>query len=140
MDVLGIVSEALQVTVLVFIMMAAVELVELKCSNRLSRYFRESGRLKYVLSSLLGTLPGCAGSYIADSFYMAGLVGFGSIVATMTATIGDEAFYILSLSARPGNAVSFSLVVALCGILYCLGCFRRIACRLDCAKIWHKDS
>ena len=52
---------------------------------------------------------------------MAGIVGFGSIVAAIVATIGDEAFYLLSVAIQPENSLSFSFVFSLFGLLFVAG-------------------
>ncbi len=121
MNLVEILTETLQITFLIFFMMIAVELLELKFSQFIRKYFSEENSLKYIVSSFMGLLPGCAGTFIMDSFYMAGIVGFGSIVATMVATIGDEAFYLLSLAIRPENSLSLSFVFSLFGLLFVAG-------------------
>jgi hypothetical protein len=52
-----------------------------------------------LMASLLGALPGCGGAIIVVTQYIQGRIGFGSLVAVLTATMGDAAF--LLLAAEP---------------------------------------
>lgn len=51
------------------------------------------------LASLLGATPGCGGAVIVVAAYSSGNVGFGAVVAALTATMGDAAF--LLIATRP---------------------------------------
>jgi len=52
-----------------------------------------------LMASLLGALPGCGGAIIVVTQYIQGRISFGSLVAVLTATMGDAAF--LLLAAEP---------------------------------------
>lgn len=54
------------------------------------------------LSALLGATPGCGGAVVVVAAYASGNVGFGAVVATLTATMGDAAF--LLIATRPDVA------------------------------------
>lgn len=58
-----------------------------------------SKRWQVPLASLLGATPGCGGAVIVVAAYSSGNVGFGSVVAALTATMGDAAF--LLIATRP---------------------------------------
>ncbi len=55
------------------------------------------------LAALLGATPGCGGAVIVVAAYSSGNVGFGAVVAALTATMGDAAF--LLIATRPDAAV-----------------------------------
>jgi hypothetical protein len=55
------------------------------------------------LAALLGATPGCGGAVVVVAAYSSGLVGFGAVVATLTATMGDAAF--LLIATRPDAAI-----------------------------------
>ncbi|WP_242494364.1 putative manganese transporter [Loktanella sp. IMCC34160] len=55
------------------------------------------------LAALLGATPGCGGAVVVVAAYSSGNVGFGAVVATLTATMGDAAF--LLLATRPDAAL-----------------------------------
>lgn len=66
------------------------------------------------LAALLGTTPGCGGAVVVVAAYSSGHVGFGAVVATLTATMGDAAF--LLIATRPDAAIvvlPLSLVVGI---------------------------
>lgn len=55
------------------------------------------------LAALLGATPGCGGAVVVIAAYSSGNVGFGAVVATLTATMGDAAF--LLIATRPDAAL-----------------------------------
>lgn len=64
------------------------------------------------LAALLGSTPGCGGAVVVVAAYSSGNVGFGAVVAALTATMGDAAF--LLIATRPDAAMvvlPLSLVV-----------------------------
>ena len=87
-----ILIESITITSIIFILMIIVEYIELKYSEKLKKHLTGNFTIQNVTCTLLGATPGCTGVYVADSLYMAGIVGFGSIVAATVATFGDEAF------------------------------------------------
>lgn len=54
------------------------------------------------MSALLGATPGCGGAVVVVAAYSSGNVGFGAVVAALTATMGDAAF--LLIATRPDVA------------------------------------
>lgn len=54
------------------------------------------------VAALLGATPGCGGAVVVVAAYASGRVGFGAVVATLTATMGDAAF--LLIATRPDAA------------------------------------
>jgi len=68
----------------------------------LGRSLRVAGRAQVPLAALLGATPGCGGAVVVVAAYTSGNVGFGAVVAALTATMGDAAF--LLLATRPDAA------------------------------------
>jgi hypothetical protein len=56
-------------------------------------------KIHVLMASLLGALPGCGGAIVVVTQYIQGRISFGSLVAVLTATMGDAAF--LLLAAEP---------------------------------------
>jgi hypothetical protein len=54
-----------------------------------------------------------------DSLYMAGLLSFGGIIATMIATSGDEAFLMISYAIS--GKISWDVLIILIAVLFILG-------------------
>ena len=64
---------------------------------------KSAKRWQVPLAALLGATPGCGGAVVVVAAYSSGNVGFGAVVATLTATMGDAAF--LLIATRPDAAV-----------------------------------
>ncbi|MEQ8799926.1 MAG: putative manganese transporter [Salinisphaeraceae bacterium] len=57
------------------------------------------------VAAFLGALPGCGGAIVVVTQYVNGQVGFGALVAVLTATMGDAAFLLLAQEPLTGMAV-----------------------------------
>ena len=53
-------------------------------------------RAQVPVAAFLGALPGCGGAIVVVTQYVNGHVGFGALIAVLTATMGDAAFLLLS--------------------------------------------
>ncbi|ADE39409.1 putative manganese transporter [Candidatus Puniceispirillum marinum] len=53
----------------------------------------------------LGALPGCGGAIIVITQYVTGRLSFGSVVAVLTATMGDAAFLLIAQEPLTGLAI-----------------------------------
>lgn len=83
-------------------------------ANKLScLYVSKEGERKpfyeVLTASAMGVLPGCGGAIIVITQFVKGQMGFGSVVAVLTATMGDAAFLILATKPVTGL-----MVVAIC--------------------------
>lgn len=72
--------------------------------------------MQVPLASLLGATPGCGGAVVVIAAYSSGNVGFGAVVATLTATMGDAAF--LLIATRPDAALVVLPLSFATGILF----------------------
>ena len=73
-----------------------------------------AGRWQVPLAAALGALPGCGGAIIVVTRYVSGNLSFGSVLATLTATMGDAAFLLLAKEPVTGLfiiALGFSVGV-----------------------------
>ncbi|CZF81311.1 putative manganese transporter [Grimontia marina] len=59
--------------------------------------------LQVVFSAAMGALPGCGGAIVVITQFVRGNLSFGSVVAVLTATMGDAAF--LLLATRPSDGI-----------------------------------
>lgn len=76
---------------------------------------RTSKGFQVPLAALLGATPGCGGAVVVVAAYSSGNVGFGAVVATLTATMGDAAF--LLIATRPEAALVVLPLSFVVGIL-----------------------
>ncbi len=112
-------NESAKITLIIFLLMIIVEVFVIIFKERIIKAFSKSKLMRYVIPSLFGIMPGCTGTFVMDSLYMAGILGFGGIIAVMVATSGDEAFFILSLVAQ--GKLPLSTFLLLTGVLFVLG-------------------
>lgn len=68
-------------------------------------------RWQPFIAAALGGMPGCGGAIVITTQYARGGASFGSLVATLTATMGDAAF--LLIASKPNTA----LIVIVGGII-----------------------
>lgn len=103
-----------QITLLVGVMMIAVDLINIRTGGREKALLQGKSRWRqYVIASLIGTAPGCVGGFTNVSLYMHGLISFGALAGSMIAVSGDEAFVMLALFPKEA--------LLLFGILFVLG-------------------
>jgi len=66
---------------------------------------RRETALQVPIAAALGAMPGCAGAVIVVTQFVTGRLSFGSVVATLTATMGDAAFLLLAQEPLTGLAM-----------------------------------
>lgn len=107
-------QESAKVTFFVLLMMILVDIINIKTRGKLKSLLQSGNQFKqYVVASMLGTAPGCFGSFAGVSLYIHGMLSIGAITGLMFATAGDEQFIML--------AVIPETAVLLFGILFILG-------------------
>lgn len=117
----NIIVHTVEISAIVFSMMCLVEYFELKFSIRIRGQLTRKKSRQFFLSALLGATPGCAGTFVVDTFYMAGIVRFGAIVAATIATCGDEAFVMIANAMKSGSSIQPATVLLIFGVLFALG-------------------
>ena len=78
-------------------------------------FLKDNQKWHVPLAAFLGALPGCGGAIMVITQYAAKRVGFGAIVAALSATMGDAAF--LLLSQRPLEALGLFVLATVSGTL-----------------------
>ena len=68
----------------------------------ITKKLSDSGNLQVFFAALLGALPGCGGAIIVVTRYVSGSLSFGSVLATLTATMGDAAFLLIAREPTTG--------------------------------------
>jgi hypothetical protein len=107
--------ESVMITGFVAAMMLVIEYVNVVSSGRWSQRLARGRMGQYLLASLLGATPGCLGAFTVVAMYSHGSVSFGSVVAAMIATSGDEAFVMFALIPKTAlvlTALLFALALA----------------------------
>ena len=57
------------------------------------------------VAAFLGALPGCGGAIVVVTQYVRGHIGFGAVLAVLTATMGDAAFLLIAREPATGLAI-----------------------------------
>ncbi len=68
----------------------------------INSFLEKTKKLHVPIASFLGAIPGCGGAIIVVTQYIQGRISFGSLVAVLTATMGDAAFLILAIEPSTG--------------------------------------
>jgi len=115
-EVWGVFLEAVNVTVLVFVMMTVVDWVQVYTQGRLEQIIGKNRWRQYLITSALGVVPGCTGGFLVVSLYIRRLVSFGAVAGVMIAGSGDEAF--IMLSKFPKDALLLFGLLFICGVVF----------------------
>ena len=112
--VLRVLQEAIQVTLLVFVMMVVVDLINVWSRGAIGALLRRGNhKRQYLVAPLIGAAPGCVGAFTNVSLYMHGMISFGALTGSMAAVSGDEAFVMLAMFPKTA--------VILFGLLFLVG-------------------
>ena len=104
------------ITFFVFVMMVLVDFINTASNKRMGDLLQGGQWRQYMLTSILGSTPGCLGAFMIVSLYVHGMISFGAIVGGMIATSGDEAF--VMLVQFPGTALFLFALLFLLGIVF----------------------
>ncbi|MBK9097214.1 MAG: arsenic efflux protein [bacterium] len=116
MDILVLIlQESIKITFFVLLMMVAVDFINVKTKGKLESILQTGNRWRqYIVSSLLGSAPGCLGSFAGVSLYIHGMISFGALTGLMLATSGDESFVMLAMI--PDTAIILFAILFVIGI------------------------
>ncbi len=110
-----VLRETTQVTLLVFVMMLLVDLLNVWTHGRIAGILRGARQWRqYVVAPAVGAIPGCIGGFTSVSLYIHGMISFGALTGAMVAASGDEAFVMLALI--PETAIPLFFLLAVCGM------------------------
>ena len=110
--IVDLVKHALMITGFVAVMMLLVEYANVLSRGGWLAGLRRGGLRATLSAAGLGVMPGCLGAFAVVAMYTHGQLSFGSVVAAMVATSGDEAFVMLALAPRDALWL-FALLAAL---------------------------
>lgn len=110
-----VIKDTLQITVLVTVMMILVDAIYVWSRGKAALLVRGKKNFRqYLVSSFIGTIPGCIGGFTNVSLYIHGLISFGALAGSMIAVSGDEAFVMLAII--PETALILFAILFLTGI------------------------
>ena len=85
----------LAVTVFVAAMVLLFSLLQYVTAGRFVSWIRDNQRFQPAIGALMGLTPGCGGAIIVMPMYARGYVTYGTVIATLIATLGDAAFVLI---------------------------------------------
>lgn len=109
-------EETIEITLIVALMMIFVDLINTWTNGKIKEFLEGKSRYRqYVISSFIGSLPGCFGGITNVSLYMHGLISFGALAGSMIAVSGDEAYVMLALI--PNTAILMFIILFVLGTI-----------------------
>ena len=114
-SVLPIAIKSIMITGFVFIMMLAIEYINVQTNGIWQNKISRNSWQQYLFAALLGAIPGCLGAFTAVALFSHRIISFGAVVAAMIATSGDEAFVMFAMF--PQKALLLTVLIFLIGIV-----------------------
>ena len=96
----------LAVTVFVAAMVFLFSWLQYATSGRFVEYIRRKKKLQPVIGALMGLTPGCGGAIVMMPMYARGYVSYGTVLATLIATLGDSAFILIGAAITDSDFVA----------------------------------
>ena len=85
----------LAVTVFVAVMVLLFSWLQYISAGKFVLWIRENKRIQPLIGAIMGLTPGCGGAIIVMPMYTRGYVTYGTVIATLIATLGDAAFVLI---------------------------------------------
>lgn len=105
----------LQVTAFVGAVLLIFGILDYFSRGQLVGFIQKTKRFQPIIGAFLGLTPGCGGAIFVMPMFVKGYVTYGTIIATLIATMGDAAFVLIAGS--PKAFVAVSIVSFLIGII-----------------------
>lgn len=107
-------SAFIQVSSFVALTLALFYVLEQGFKLDTAHLLEKYSRYHIPIAAFMGALPGCGGAIVVMTQYVAGRLGFGSVVAVLTSTMGDAAFLLLAQEPKTAALVyGISLIVGI---------------------------
>ena len=103
----------LAVTVFVAAMVFLFSWLQYATSGRFVEYIRQRKKMQPVIGALMGLTPGCGGAIVMMPMYARGYVTYGTVIATLIATLGDAAFVLIGAAITDSKFVAPLIAVHL---------------------------
>jgi len=109
--ILDALKNSILITGLVMIMMLLIEYINIHSHGSTFRKLGSSPVKQVIMSAFLGLIPGCVGGFAVVSLYTHNMVSFGSLLAMMISSSGDEAFIMLAMIPKTAVVIFVSLLL-----------------------------
>ena len=89
----------LAVTVFVGVMVLLFSYLQYATAGKFVELIKSNPKFQPIFGALMGLTPGCGGAIIMMPMYSRGIVSYGTVIATLIATLGDSAFILIGAVA-----------------------------------------
>lgn len=110
-----VLRSTLMITSFVIVIMLFIELLNVFTQGKWSKWLSTNKPLQVFIAAILGLIPGCFGGFAVVGMWTHGAISFGSLVAAMISSVGDEAF--VMLVRMPEKAFLLFGILMLIGIV-----------------------
>ena len=101
----------LAVTVFVASMVLLFSWLQYVTAGRFVDVIRTKRRWQPVIGAIMGITPGCGGAIVIMPMYTRGFVSYGTVIATLIATLGDAAFVLIGAALTDSSFVAPAVAV-----------------------------
>ena len=101
----------LAVTVFVAAMVLLFSWLQFVTAGRFVIWIRENTKFQPIIGAMMGLTPGCGGAIIVMPMYARGYVTYGTVIATLIATLGDAAFVLIGAIFQDSSFLTPVIVV-----------------------------
>lgn len=109
MEYLDIIQHSILITSFTLAMMLIIEFLNVQTQGAFTNKLQSKPILQIILSTLLGMVPGCIGTFTVVSLYTHNVVRLGALIAALISASGDEAFFMFALI--PQTAVKLNIIL-----------------------------
>lgn len=96
----------LAVTVFVAAMVLIFSWLQFITAGKFVDAIRANTRWQPVIGALMGITPGCGGAIVMMPMYARGYVTYGTVIATLIATLGDAAFVLIGAAVTDSSFIT----------------------------------
>ena len=107
----------LAVTVFVAAMVLLFSWLQYITAGRFVDTIRSNKRWQPIIGATMGITPGCGGAIVMMPMYTRGYVTYGTVIATLIATLGDAAFVLIGAALTDSSFVAPVIAVHLISFL-----------------------
>ncbi len=107
----------LAVTVFVAAMVLLFSWLQYITAGKFVDTIRNNTVMQPVIGALMGLTPGCGGAIVMMPMYARGYVTYGTVIATLIATLGDAAFVLIGVAITDSSFIAPVIAVHLISLI-----------------------
>jgi len=111
---ISVIKNTIMITSFVLVIMLVIEYINIRSKGNWHKKIEQKKWLQYIVTGILGLVPGCVGSFAVVSMYIHRIVSFGALITALITGFGDEAFVMIALI--PLTTLKLSAILFLIGI------------------------